>query len=285
MRAARIELALPAWKAGVIPVDHARIRSIVPKKTPVYNVAMPTKQIIVALGLLVAGIAVFGFISTRTEPIAQPPQILTASEYVEGGEYLFVRVEYPEAPAPVRAVIEQEMGQEVATFKANANIEALTPEDIEFMGLGEGRKYALEAEVTTYTAPGYTSYAYAVYEDTLGAHPNGHFKTFVFNQANKQVSLGDLLGTNPNWLEELSLVVSNDIVAQVKARLASTMPAGDEGPDVVSLLYPEGLAPTEDNFKNFVIDGADLLVLIPPYQVAAYAMGSFEVRVPLASLQ
>ena len=46
-----------------------------------------------------------------------------------------------------------------------------------------------------------------------------------------------------------------------------------------------GLAPTVENYSTFAVDGDTLLIELPPYQVAAYAAGSFEVRVPLKDIQ
>ena len=101
--------------------------------------------------------------------------------------------------------------------------------------------------------------------------------TFVFDKDGNKVALGQLFPNNPNWLEELSLVVSNDVVAQMKQRTGLD--------DITGSVFAEGLATKEENFQNFVIDGDMLVVEIPPYQVAAYAAGSFEVRTPLKGLQ
>ncbi len=248
---------------------------------------MQTKQILTALALLVAGVAVFGFLSSRTTPIAQQtaPEVVPASTHTEEGPYMSIMVEYPEAPTGIRTQIERGMGEVVNTFKANASVDTLTPEDIELFGLGDTRKFALGAEYKRFDAPGYTSYAYLIYEDTLGAHPNVNFKTFVFDAEGNLITLNQLLSSNPQWLEELSLEVSTQVVAEVKKRFADSLPQGEEGPDVTGAVFVEGLAPVESNFQNFVIDGEELVILIPPYQVAAYAAGVFEARVPLAGLQ
>ncbi len=248
---------------------------------------MQTKQILIALALLVGGVAVFGFLSSRTAPLTQntTPAVVAESTYTEEGPYMSIMVQYPEAPLGVRTQIERGMGEVVNTFKANASVDTLTPEDIELFGLGDTRKFALGAEYKRFDAPGYTSYAYLIYEDMLGAHPNVYFRTFVFDTEGNMVTLSQLLGSNPQWLEELSLEASTQVVAEVKTRFAESLPQGEEGPDATGAIFDEGLAPVEDNFKNFVIDGEELVILIPPYQVAAYAAGMFEIRVPLAGLQ
>ena len=240
---------------------------------------MNIKQVIVALVLLAAGIAVFGFLASRTAPVATTPQtqMVAASQSLEEGPYLRMVVDYPEATSPERAVIETDMRALAAQFKANAQIDSLTPEDVAIQGLGGDRKYTLEAEYKKFEAPAHTSYVYLIYEDTLGAHPNVYFKTFVFDRAGNKVALSSLFPNNPNWLEELSLLVSTDVSAQYRERA--------QVDDLTNLIYPEGVSPNEANFSNFVVDGDTLVIFIPPYQVAAYAVGAFEVRIPLASLQ
>jgi hypothetical protein len=237
---------------------------------------MSLKQTVIALVLLAVGIGIFGLWASRTEPIAQAPQEVAASEVVDEGQYYSIRITYPAATPDVRATIESEVSALAAEFKANAKVDDLTPEDIEVMGLGDGRKYTFEAEHKEYTSPEYRSYVYTVYEDTLGAHPNTTFKTFVFDKDGNRKTLTEVLSNNPNALEELSLLVSNDVVAQYRQRA--------QVDDVTGLLYDEGLAATAENYSNFYVDGDDLVVLFPPYQVAAYAAGSFESRVPLADI-
>lgn len=204
--------------------------------------------------------------------------------YVEDAPYYTIEVRYPAktalsgaADAKARFAIETALAARIAQFKTDGNFENLTEEDVRIQGLGADRKYALGLEYKTYTSLGYVSYLYTIYADTLGAHPNLYFLTFVFDNKGEQVALGQLFPNNPNWLEELSLLVSNDVVAQIRQRTGID--------DVTGSVFAEGLAPVESNFQNFVLEGDSLLIEIPPYQVAAYAVGTFEVRIPLKDLQ
>lgn len=204
--------------------------------------------------------------------------------YSENTDYYTIDVDYPAtttlsgaADVKARTTIEQALADHIAQFKQDGNFANLTPQDIEIQGLGPDRKYALGMTYTVYASPAYASYVYLIYEDTLGAHPNAYFLTFVFDKNGNQVGIKDILASNPNGLQELSLLVSNDVTAQMKTRLGMD--------DVTGAIFAEGLAPTEENFSNFAIDGDTLLIEIPPYQVAAYAMGSFEVRIKLKDIQ
>ena len=205
-------------------------------------------------------------------------------EYKEDAPYYFINVKYPSqtlltnktADQKVRLAIEQELKMQLQQFKDDNRLDSLSAEDIQVQGLGGERRYTLQIDYKQYQSTSTVSYFFTVYADTMGAHPNGYFKTFVFDQQGLEVSLGSLLSNNPNWLEELSLLVSSDVVAQLKQRLGQK--------DVAGAIFAEGLAPKEENFQNFLVDGETLVVHIPPYQVAAYAAGAFEVRVPLNGL-
>ena len=214
-----------------------------------------------------------------------------AYHYSEDTEYYRIDADYPartglEAAADlnVRTVIEQELASQIASFKSDSGLDVLTPQDAQIQGLTAERKYALALEYMPLTSSTTVSFAYQVYADTLGAHPNLYYKTFVFDQDGNRLTLGDVLKDNPNWLEELSLLVENNVVAQLKDRLGASLPEGDEGADVTGSIFAEGLAAKEENFQNFVVDGDSLVILIPPYQVAAYAVGPFEVRLPLSEV-
>ncbi len=250
------------------------------------------------LGLIFAGLS-----SLTTPPVAAPTAgdksaILGgtlgsdgAYHYSEDKEYYRIDADYPAstglsaaADLKARTTIEQGLAAQIASFKQDSALDNITPQDAEIQGLSGDRKYALALEYKMVTSSTTVSYAYQVYADTLGAHPNLYYTTFVFDQDGNQLVLADVLSNNPNWLEELSLLVENDVTAQLKARLADSLPQGDEGADVTGSIFAEGLAAKEENFKNFVVDGDSLVILIPPYQVAAYAVGAFEVRIPLSEI-
>jgi hypothetical protein len=114
----------------------------------------------------------------------------------------------------------------------------------------------------------------------LGAHPNLYYKTFVFDREGNRLALADLFAasstaSSTGYLSQISGIAT----AQIKDQLASRLGEAPGGG-----FFAEGTAPNPDNFQNFVIDGGDLVFLIPPYQAAAYAAGSFEVRIPLSQL-
>ncbi len=202
-------------------------------------------------------------------------------EYAESGSTYTVSVLYPAKTAltnstadqKAREYIQTALKAEVDDFKQNiAGLDATV-----LPSLSDGHKLELDATYKSYSSAqtGTVSYAYTIFADTGGAHPNIYFKTFTFDQNGKAVSIYDIIKSND--LAKLSTIVTADVTAQLKQRL--------EISDVSEALFSEGLKPTEDNYSTFVVDGDTLVVLIPPYQVAAYAVGSFEVRVPLSAVE
>lgn len=255
---------------------------------------MNVKQTGMLLLVLIIAAAGFGFWASRVPqgaPAVQEQHVLMGSTtpegdyaYAEEASYYIIEARYPAktplagaADSKARLTIETALAAHIAQFKSNGNFDSLTVEDVQVQGLGPDRKYALNLEYKAYQSADYVSYAYSIYEDTLGAHPNGYYLTFVFDKNGDRVSLGQLFPQNPSWLEELSLLVSNDVVSQMKVRIGAD--------DVTGSLFAEGLAPKEENFQNFILDGETLVILLPPYQVAPYAAGTFEVKIPLKDLQ
>jgi hypothetical protein len=254
---------------------------------------MNFKKMGTALALLAVATVAFGFMAQNQGsilPVQQEQHVLAGTttpagdfSSAENAPYYTIEVSYPAtttlrggADAKARLVIETALKGRIDEFKTNGNFANLTPDDVRIQGLGSDRKYALDMQYKAYVSGKYVSFVYTIYEDTLGAHPNGYYTTFVFDVAGNQVGIKDVLSGNPNGLEELSLVASNQVTAELKKRLGTD--------DLTGAVFAEGLSPTVENYSNFYIDGDALAILFPPYQVAAYAAGSFEARVPLAEI-
>lgn len=241
-------------------------------------------------GVLVAFGALYGHQEDTTADITET-HVLTGTTapaggyvYAEDMPYYTVTVLYPatttlagKADSAARLAIETALAQRIDEFKTNGNFASLTPEDISVQGLGPDRKYALDMMYKVYASAKYVSYVYTIYEDTLGAHPNAYYLTLVFDATGSRVGITDILAGNPNGLEELSLVASAQVNGELKKRIGVD--------DTTGSIFADGLSPTEHNYRNFYVDGDTLAVLFQPYQVAAYALGSFEARIPLADLK
>jgi hypothetical protein len=255
---------------------------------------MPTKPlpiIIAILVLLIAGGALW-FVLTRDASslpgtnVTSTPQTATGDavkHIAEETDLYTVDAAYPAstalrtsagAQADTEAVTAMKFfaEQEVARFKDNGQFDTMTEADKQMLGYGDGRKQALDITYKTYTAPKTVSYVYLIYVDTFGAHPNGYYRTFVFDKATGEgLHLDDIFTPSADYLGVLSM--------ESRTKLKATL-----GADAALDMLEAGTTPDADNFQNFYLSGGDLVLIFPPYQVGPYAIGTQEVRISRISL-
>src|SRR3989344_6541864 len=163
-----------------------------------YNGCMQFKQAGVALLVLIILAVGFGFGASKSGtgvPLPQEQHVLAGTKmadgsytYSENADYYTVEAAYP----ATQPLVEQALASRIAEFKRSGDFANLTAEDIKIQGLSPDRKYALDMQYKAYAGSGYVSYLYSIYEDTLGAHPNGYYLTFVFDKNGDMVTLGQL---------------------------------------------------------------------------------------------
>ena len=114
---------------------------------------------------------------------------------------------------------------------------------------------------------------FTYYLNTGGAHPNSSFQTFNFFKSDgQQVEFAELFtGKGIRRISDIS-------IARLKRDLT--------GPDSMSDLdwIKKGAGPNARNFSAFAMLPRQLAIYFDPYQVAAYAAGPQEVRIPLSQL-
>jgi uncharacterized protein YecT (DUF1311 family) len=116
--------------------------------------------------------------------------------------------------------------------------------------------------------------AFTWYSYTGGAHPNATTETFNFLlPVGLRVEIAELF--TPKGIQRISDIS----VARLKQALT--------GPDGMSDIdwIKRGAGPNARNFASFVLLPGKLHVVFDAYQVAAYAAGPQEVRIPLAQLR
>lgn len=261
---------------------------------------MSAKQILSIAGiLLVLGLIAWGVGSlsrTMLEPTIEQEQtspILggtatssTSYEYVENKPYYTIEATYPRktllqdpgADLKARTTMEQSIADGIAQFKTDGNFANLTAEDIQLQGLGTDRKYALGYDYKEYKGASTVSYVYLVYQDTLGAHPNAYYSTFTFDAQGNRLELADLFASGTRYLDQLSSLAYAGVVAELTSRGGEA--PGEDQLDTIRM----GTAPSPEALQFFYVSGNTLHLLFPPYQVAAYAAGSFDISIPLSSL-
>ncbi len=244
--------------------------------------------LIIALGFSIVAKKVEAPTVTTVPPSPILGGVATSSdmyEYLEDKPYYLIDVEYPSktalsatANAKATRVIEQALADDIAQFKADSGLDTLTTEDVQIQGLGPDRKYAFGATYQTYQSASTVSYAFLIYQDTLGAHPNGLYQTFTFDMAGNRLQLADLFKPGSNYLNRLSTLAYAGVVAQLRQK----MEVDPQSPELDTVRI--GTSPTPETLQFFYVDGTTLHLLFPPYQVAAYAAGSFDVAIPMGQL-
>lgn len=242
---------------------------------------MIMKKLLILIVLVVAGYYIWKIPKT-VEPVMAPVVNETPIAEVAGVNTTFsretdtrsIKAVYPQnAPAAVAAQVDGI----VERFERDTN-EMLNPQETARL-IESGRKYTLDITTDVHTSALYTSYVLKIYEDTGGAHPNGSYSTLTFNPEGAQVELAGLFKPNARYLDRLSKI-SYDFLVKDLAKRFNT-PLDEQQKDMVRM----GTSPSPESLQFFYIDGENLVLMFPPYQVAAYAAGSSEVKIPLADLK
>jgi hypothetical protein len=223
--------------------------------------------------------------ATSTTPFASEPISI-----VENTQYYELEGSYPnttpltltagtEANAAAVARLQGFVRENLATFKANNDLANMTPDRIETEMLIDGRVYATDLEYKLHEGPKTITYVYQIYENTLGAHPNTYYRTFTFDRATgAELSLADLFTPGSSYLMQLS-ERTRAALPGIMAKMAELTES-----DVDMAYIFDGTKAEAASFQSFAIDGSNLIVIFPPYQVAPYVYGRIDVSIHLPSL-
>lgn len=243
---------------------------------------------LIVLGVVIAGLALY--VGMRPSPVKAPAEKDVAAlngSYVEHADYYDIEAVYPtetllpgDANDAAVSLMQEWVIEAISQFKKNGNFDNLTAEDITMLGFDQGRKESLKITYTEASSPHTISYFFTIYSDTLGAHPNGFFKTFTFDtdpstssgQAGTPLALADLFTPGAKYLEELSTIA--------RAKLPGII-----GQYADTDYITTGTEPKEENFQTFILDNGSLTILFPPYQVGPYSIGPQTLPIPLADLK
>jgi hypothetical protein len=248
------------------------------------------KKSLIVLGVLVIVTLGVWYSTTHKAHLAPTSSIAGATlrtdgdfEYKKDTKFWAFDAVYPsrtplsrEADVRARTTMENWIVERTAEFEKNNN-DLLDAEEQKRLE-ADGRTYAMGITYTAYTSSRYVSYVYQIYEDTGGAHPNGYYMTFTFDHDGKKVELADLFTPGARYLDALSARSFDLVYAELQKRLG--YPPSHDDIDWIRM----GTAPSPDALQFFYIDGENLVLIFPPYQVAAYAYGTVEARIPISSL-
>jgi uncharacterized protein YecT (DUF1311 family) len=119
------------------------------------------------------------------------------------------------------------------------------------------------------------SVVFTEYSDTGGAHPNTNLTAFNFLMPDGALVFLPELVDGQRGIAQVSRIV----VADLNKRIGG--PDGMSDADWIR----RGAGPRATNFAVFILEPNQIHIFFPPYQVAAYAAGVQEARIPLAALK
>jgi hypothetical protein len=134
--------------------------------------------------------------------------------------------------------------------------------------------YSLNIETDIFSFDAYVrSVLFSIADYTGGAHPNLVYRTFTFDTRDGHfINLEALFVPGSNPLATIFPLVKADLVAQ-------------QGGIADTTWIDSGTGTTLSNYANFVLTNTAIVFYFPPYQVAPYAGGPFNVDVPYTSIR
>ncbi len=205
-------------------------------------------------------------------------------EYKKDTDYMSITVIYPsktdlstDADAKARLTMESWIKDMVAQFEKE-NGDATISADEKDRLKSQNRKHEMDIAYQAFKSPGYVSHVFGIFEDTGGAHPNGFDKTMTFDMKGNTIELADLFVPSSRYLDRLSVESYKQILVEAKKRFEADLDA-----DQIDMIRV-GTEPSPEALQFFYLDDTDLVLIFPPYQVAAYVAGEFDISIPLSSL-
>lgn len=113
---------------------------------------------------------------------------------------------------------------------------------------------------------------------TGGAHPNTTYISFNFDlEEEKPIEITDLLKES-NDLADLSEMAKQKVIEKLNEQSYSDEDITEMG------MLDDGTKPILLNYQMFAFDEEKIYIYFPPYQVAPYALGSFEIEISRSEL-
>lgn len=259
------------------------------------------KWIIFFIGLTIIGtVGLFALLRTHKteqplpsyEPLAKEGANLTTENLLvevpvvtpendidtDQAKHFTINIQYPKISLIQYPTLAKEANDVIAAFVANIkndfkkHIDEMPPNDV--------RKDFTNDLTMRFTplllSPTIISIRFDTSEYIAGApHPNNHVRILNYNFSKHLVlSPADLFASSTQALPFLSTYSRSAL---------RTLFVDMTEEELVIQMIP-GTAPTHENFREVGITKTGLVVLFDPYQVAPYARGVLEVKIPLADM-
>ena len=124
--------------------------------------------------------------------------------------------------------------------------------------------YTLDITYKNFCDEQYDSYLFSITTYTGGAHSNTTFKTINLNRkTNTFLEIDSLIEKNKEFLNKISFETRIYFLFHPKIE------------NITMLL--DGTRPIKENFSNIIFTSQGYYFFFPPYQIAPYSAGSFEI--------
>ena len=232
---------------------------------------MPTIRLVLAAGLIAAGLCHPAFSQTEEKPVAE-----VKSKAFEGSVTVDAKLKaYPALYAKLVANGKQEM----AKWRADADKERKTNPQM----FANDRQWSFSRSFTARSIIGrYVSVLWNDDTDGGGAHPNHYVNTLLWDtKSNKFINIKPFfteMADNGPVLQALAKAIRVALVAEKKAHDIDIEETDESLSSVKPKLTDIGgvaLAPSAEKDKS-----AGLVVYFPPYAVGSYVEGGYTVFVP-----
>src|SRR5262249_14368432 len=149
------------------------------------------------LGAVVLVIAIGAIFAYAGYESAHAPGATTGSIEQEG-QYYSINASWPTvtplaksagkaADQAAAALMSTAVQTTVTQFASEPNLASITPDNATQYGITQsGEKYTLDVTYVATSTRATDSYVFAIYFDTLGAHPNGTYGTYTFDAVSGQ---------------------------------------------------------------------------------------------------
>jgi peptidoglycan-N-acetylglucosamine deacetylase len=221
---------------------------------------MRKKYIIV--GFLIVAVFWLGACDRSKKQTASYSNIQTNTISIEADSYN-INIKYPFMNEPsLDRPIDKLIKSQVAKFTKDSTAPKMNPD----------WKYELwiDYSVDKFSKDLF-SFKFTIYQFTGGAHGSTQVMTRVMDRSGKEYRLNDVFLGNSKYLERLSTISATKILEQL-------------GRTADKKWVKSGTLPKTSNFSSFILIPGNMVVYFGQYQVAPYADGIIEVKVPLKDL-
>jgi len=208
----------------------------------------------------------------------------STTTFAEGTDWYDAKIVYPKKNQKVTDQIFK-MWQDFATETQIKNYTNLKDAKEGLAINVDGLRYSFYADYEIATSTNTISYVYEIYNFTGGAHGGTSIVAITENEKQEIIPIEQILPTEK--LVKVAALAKTDLIKQKADRMRSYGNMSEK--DIAAVqkndtFLDEGVKPTRENYSVAWYDGDDVVISFGQYQVASYAEGMFEVRIPTGTL-